>query len=219
MIQLPKNLSNLRATWRAVNQVQVSPSFSIHNSSDSTSFYLYGLIGGLDGEAENFVKEVHAAEGKEINLYINSPGGFVWDAVSMYDALLNSSSKVIVEITGLAASAASFVAMAGDSVKIAEPGKMMIHDAQGIGIGSPADLREYADLLDSVSDDISGIYAKRAGGKPKAWREAMTATTFYNSSQAIDSKLADGLTDKKSKGPDNRTKLIQARHRVLVKGK
>jgi ATP-dependent protease ClpP protease subunit len=137
----------------------------------------------------------------------------------MYDALINSKSVVSVNINGLAASAASFLAQAASpgKLKISEPGRMMIHDAQGIGIGGPADMQEYTDLLHSVSNDIAGIYAKRAGGETKAWRKAMSATTWYNSQQAIDNKLADSTIG--NKGPDNRTKLIQARNRVLVGGK
>jgi ATP-dependent protease ClpP protease subunit len=93
---------------------------------------------------------------------------------------------------------------------------MMIHDAQGVGIGSPAELREYADLLDEVSSDISGFYADRAGGKPAAWRAAMTATTWYSAQQAVDAKLADRIAGTTTSGPDNRSRLITARHRALT---
>ncbi len=196
MINPPSNINELRATWRLVNNLQVAQKpLVVNKTATTTDFYVYDVIGYEEDQALNFMKEVHQTKGP-INLYINSPGGFVWDAISMYEALLNSSSKVNVEITGIAASAASFLAMAGDSVKITEPGRMMVHDAQGIGIGSPSDLRIYADLLDSVSDDIAGI-----------------------SSEAIGSKLVDGLTGESNKGPDNRTRLIQARNNVLVKGK
>lgn len=221
MLNLPSNLAELRAAWRiAENLTTTKPDISsklsvLNKTTGETSFYVYGMIGLEDDQAENFVREVRATQGP-INLFINSLGGFVYDAVSMYDVLINSTSKVHVKISGLAASAASFLAMAGDTVEIAEAGRMMIHDAQGIGIGSPADLREYADLMDSVSNDIAGIYAKRAGGKPTAWRSAMTATTWYNSYQAVDSKLADSVSKGNKEGPDNRTRLIQARARVLT---
>jgi ATP-dependent protease ClpP protease subunit len=218
VIQMPHNVNDLRAAWRIINGIfepHASPGFTVTNAASTTKFYVFDIIGGYDNDASEFVQAVHAVEDKTIDLHINSPGGFVFDAVSMYDALINSSAKVDVKIHGLAASAASFLAMSGDTVEISEAGRMMIHDAQGIGVGSPADLREYADLLDNISNDISGIYAKRAGGKPAAWRSAMTATTWYSSSQAVDSKLADSITKGKSEGPDNRTRLIQARAKVL----
>jgi ATP-dependent protease ClpP protease subunit len=140
---------------------------------------------------------------------------FVYDAVAMYEALRDHPATVTVHIDGMAASAASFLAQAGDSIEIAKGGRMMIHDAQGIGMGSPADMREYADLLDAVSNDIAGIYAGRAGGKPAAWRSAMSATTWYSAQEAVDAGLADRVATKTS-GPDNRTRLITARFRALA---
>lgn len=217
-IPMPSNLNDIRAAWRLANRVESKPSgVDFVTNKSSVDFYVYDMIGLEDGEAERFVRAVSDAKNQDINLFINSPGGFVWDAVAMYESLVNSASKVNVEIHGLAASAASFLAMSGDTVKISEAGRMMVHDAQGIGIGSPADMREYADLLDSISDDIAGIYAKRTKSSAKSWRKAMNATTWYNSSQAIDLKLADGVINKSNKkdGPDNRTRLIQARARVL----
>ena len=187
--------------------------------ADTPKLYVYDVIGGWDLDASEFVQAVHAIDAKAIDLHVNSPGGFVYDGVAIYEALRDHSAKVAVHIDGLAASAASFLAMAGDTVEIARAGRMMIHDAQGIGIGSPADLREYADLLDSVSDDISGIYAARAGGKPKDWRAAMTATTWYSASQAVDAKLADRVAGAATNsGASHRSRLIKARAAVALGG-
>lgn len=218
MIRLPSNLAQLRAAWRVAEDVQASdaPCFRLTNAASGTpKLYVHGVIGGYDNDSSEFVQAVHGLDAKAIDVHVNSPGGFVYDGVSMYEALKAHPAEVAVHIDGLAASAASFLAMAGDSVEIAKAGRMMIHDAQGIGMGSPADMREYADLLDAVSDDISGIYAARAGGKPVAWRQAMTATTWYSAQQAVDAKLADRVTGSND-GPDNRTRLIQARHRALA---
>lgn len=219
MIPMPHNVDKLRSLWRVANNIEPQApngAYTIKNKDTAPAFYVFDIIGGYDDDSASFVEAVHNVSTKEMDLFINSPGGFVWDALAMYDALVSSPAKVNVSIMGLAASAASLLAMAGDHIKITEAGRMMIHDAQGIGIGSPADMREYADMLDSTSDDIAGIYASRAGGKPNAWRSAMSATTWYSSSQAVDSKLADEVSKNKTQGPDNRTKLIQARARVLV---
>jgi ATP-dependent protease ClpP protease subunit len=216
MIQLPSNLAQLRAAWRVVNDVrpESTPCFNVVNAA-TPRLYVFGMIGGYDNDSADFVQAVHALDAKTIDLHLNSPGGFVHDAVSMYEALSAHPATVNVHIDGLAASAASFLAQAGDSVSIAKAGRMMVHDAQGVGIGSPADMREYADLLDAVSNDIAGIYAGRAGGKPAAWRTAMTATTWYSATEAVDAGLADSVATKAS-GPDNRTRLIQARYRALT---
>lgn len=218
MHRLPSNLAQLRAAWRAAEEVEArtSPCFTLSNSTVAPKLYVSGVIGGYDNDSYEFVQAVHGITADTVDLYINSPGGFVYDGVAMYEALQSHNATVNVHIDGLAASAASFLAMAGDNVDIAKAGRMMIHDAQGVGMGSPADMREYADLLDAVSDDISGIYAARAGGKPAAWRSAMTATTWYSAEQAVGVGLADRVAGTKSNEPDNRTRLIKARHRALA---
>lgn len=216
MIRLPSNLAQLRAAWRVTTNVDARSEacFRLTNAA-VPKLYVHGMIGGYDADASEFVQAVHGLDAKAIDVHINSPGGFVYDGVAMYEALQAHPAAVAVHVDGLAASAASFLAQAGDSVEIAKAGRMMIHDAQGIGMGSPADMREYADLLDAVSDDIAGIYAGRAGGKPAAWRTAMSATTWYSAQQAVDAKLADRVAGK-ADGPDNRTRLITARLRALA---
>lgn len=224
MRRLPSNLHRLRAAWRTAEQIEArtTPCFRVSNADSGTpKLYVFDVIGGLDNEAADFVKTVHDLDAKAIDLHVNSPGGFVFDAVAMFEALQAHPARVAVKIDGLAASAASFLAMAGDSVEIAKGGRMMIHDAQGVAIGGPADLREYADLFDAVSDDISGYYADRAGGKPDAWRSAMRAETWYSASEAVDAGLADRVTRSKTKDsePENRaSQLIRARARVALGG-
>lgn len=206
-----------RALWRASASVaeRATPCFTAKTSGKSARLYVHDVIGGWDLDSSRFVQAVHALDVDTIHLDINSPGGFVFDAVSMFEAMREHPAAVDVHISGLAASAASFLAMVGTTVKIAKAGRMMIHDAQGIAVGSPAEVREYADLLDAVSNDIAGFYADRAGGKPALWRAAMTATSWYSSGQAVDAGLADAVAGTDS-GPDDRTRLIQARHRALT---
>lgn len=215
MRHLPSNAE--RALWRASASIdsRSTPCFTAAKSGTAARLYVHDVIGGWDLDAQAFVRTVHDLDVDTIHLDVNSPGGFVFDAVSMFEALREHPAAVDVHISGLAASAASFLAMVGTTVKIAKAGRMMIHDAQGIAVGSPAEVREYADLLDAVSDDIAGFYADRAGGKAKTWRAAMTATSWYSSSQAVDAGLADRVAGTDS-GPDDRTRLIQARHRALT---
>lgn len=221
-MRLPSNLAALRAAWRVTADVPArsTPCFRVTAAAERPKVYVYDVIGGWDLDATEFVQAVHAIDAKAIDLHINSPGGFVYDAVAMFEALQAHAATVDVHIDGLAASAASFLAQAGDSVSIARGGRMMIHDAQGIGIGSPAEMREYADLLDAVSNDIAGYYAARAGGKPAAWRAAMTATTWYSAQQAVDAKLADRVTGAESNTAteDLRSQLVRARARVALGG-
>jgi ATP-dependent protease ClpP protease subunit len=229
------NLSRIRAAWRFANEIpeRSTPAWRLVNAdSERPKMYVYDVIGGWDLDASSFVQAVHSVTAPAMDVHVNSPGGLVFDAVAMYEALRGSSATVDMHIDGLAASAASFLAMAGDSVDIAKGGRMMIHDAAGATWGNPADLREMADLLDEVSADISGYYADRAGGSPEMWRAAMQAETWYSSSQAVDAGLADrvaGADGEKKKddpapaegdtedGPEAlRSQMIRARARVLT---
>lgn len=215
MIPQPSNLDALRAAWRTATNVSVDgPCFRVVNAA-TPKLYVSGVIGGFDLDAQEFVQAVHAIDAKAIDLHINSPGGFVWDTVSMYEALRSHPATVHTHVDGVAASAASFLALAGDTVDTALGSRWMIHDARIVAMGSPAEVREYADLGDAISDDIASIYADRAGGKATAWRTAMQATTWYSAAEAVDAGLADRVTGKDS-APDNRTRLIQARHRALA---
>lgn len=230
MIRLPSNVHQLRNAWRAGAAVQARSTacFRAESASDGAArLYVYDVIGGWDNDAGEFVQAVHALEASAIDLHINSPGGFVFDAVSMFEALDQHDAEVRVHVDGLAASAASFLAMVGTSVDIARGGRMMIHDAQGVGIGGPADLREYADLLDAVSDDIAAYYAARAGGEQADWRGHMSATTWYSAAQAVEAGLADRVAAKKAgaddtddQPEDRRSQIIRARHaaRITAKG-
>jgi ATP-dependent protease ClpP protease subunit len=218
MIQQPSNLAQQRAAWRVTNGIaeRTTPCFRLTNAA-VPKLYVFDVIGGFDGDSAEFVQTVHGLNAKAIDLHVNSPGGHVYDAMAMYEALKTHPAAVNVHIDGLAASAASFLAQAGDSIDISRGGRMMIHDAQVAAWGSPADLREAADVADAVSNDIAGIYAGRAGGKPAAWRSAMSKTTWYSASEAVDAHLADRVAGSND-GPDNRTRLIQARHRATLGG-
>lgn len=216
MIQQPSNLAALRAAWRVVEGVRAedTPCFRMVDAA-TPKLYVFGMIGGFDLDSTEFVQAVHALDVKAIDVHVNSPGGFVWDTLAMYEALKDHPATVTAYIDGLAASAASFLIQAADHRVMATGSRAMVHDAQVIAVGSPAEVREMADLGDAVSDDIASVYAERAGGKPSAWRKAMTATTWYSAQQAVDAKLADRVATKQS-GPDNRSRLILARHSALT---
>src|SRR5690606_8034659 len=100
-------------------------------------------------------------------------------------------AHVTVIVDSLAASIASVIAMAGDRVVMAKNATMMIHDGHGLSIGNAADMREMADLLDKVSDNIASVYAERAGGDVAEWRERMRAETWYSADEAVSAGLAD----------------------------
>lgn len=218
-----RQLSDRAARFRPTNG---APGWSLRivNAARGTraKVYVYDVVGGWDLTADDFVRQLHALDADGIDLHVNSPGGYVFDGVAIYSALKNHKASVTTYVDGLAASAASFIAMAGDEIVIEKPARMMIHDAQGIGLGNAADMREYADLLDETSDTIAAIYADRAGGKPTDWRAAMLANngsgTWYTAHAAVDAGLADRVGNDSPAPEDRASQLVRARARVLKKG-
>lgn len=189
-----------------------------NNAGDRAEVFIYGAIDDWDGvSASAFTRELKGITASAIDLRINSPGGLVFEAVAIYTALKRHPATVDVHVDGLAASAASFVAMAGDSVEIEKPAKMMIHDARGIVIGNAEDMRAMGVLLDELSDTIADIYADRTGKPSKQWRDAMKAETWYSAEQAVNSGLADRVAGSEAKPTDSpRSQQIRARARVTL---
>ena len=227
------NLSRLEALAERGRRLAKAPTaragdwYRVVNEADRAEVFIYGVIGSDwdDGDvtAASFVRDLRALDVKAIDLHLNSPGGLVFDGIAIYSALRNHPASVTSFVDGVAASAASFVAMAGDQVVIEKPAKMMIHNAQGLVLGDPEDMREMADLLDELSDTIAEIYADRAGKTVAHWRTAMRAQTWYGAAEAVAAGLADrvagdGKQNGKAAPEDRRSQLVRARARVALGG-
>ncbi|MGO3895360.1 head maturation protease, ClpP-related [Brevibacterium aurantiacum] len=168
--------------------------FSITNkANDKTADILvYDDIGGWFGvEASEFVREVQSLDVSRINLFVNSPGGDVFDAIAIANSLRRHKAKVVATVDGLAASAASFLIQAADEIVMGKGSELMIHEASGGVMGNAQDMAEMAAVLDQVSNTIAELYADRAGETTDFWRDAMRAETWYSSAEAVDAGLAD----------------------------
>jgi len=160
-------------------------------SSAKASIYIYDEIGYVGITAQDFVRDLQAVKAPEIELHIDSPGGDVFDAVSIYNAVRDHPAVVTTVVDSLAASAASFIAQAGDKRVMNRNSTMMIHDGHGMAIGNASDMSAMVDMLDRVSDNIASIYALHAGGTAEGWRELMRAETWYTGEEAVEAGLAD----------------------------
>lgn len=171
--------------------------FSITNKSDEdkTLVYIYDEIGYWGTTAADFLKKIGGIDSSEIELHLNSPGGNVWDGIAIYNSLKMHSATVTVYVDALAASAASFIAQAGEKIIMARNAQMMIHDASGLAFGNAADFREVADMLDRVSNNIADIYAFNAGGTLDEWREQMKEEVWFTAEEAVEAGLADEMLD------------------------
>lgn len=163
--------------------------------------FIYGDIGGWWGgvTAEQFAKDVAELKVDTLNVRLNSPGGIVFEGVAIYNALARHSANVIVHVEGIAASIASIIAMAGDEVRIAEGSRFMIHDPWSIVMGSAADLRAEADVLEGLKSDLIDIYAARTEQSRDDLAAWMTAETWLSARDAVDKGFADSMTPAKKK--------------------
>jgi ATP-dependent Clp endopeptidase proteolytic subunit ClpP len=165
------------------------------------SLRLYDPIDSWGGEwgvsAKEFVASLDAlpADTSEIRLHLNSPGGEVYEGITMLNALRNHKARVVAVVDGLAASAASFLAAGADEVIMGRNSQLMIHDAWGMGIGNAEVMRDLASRLDKISDNIASVYAAKTGGTVEDWRAAMLAETWYSDEEAVAAGLADRVEE------------------------
>lgn len=165
-------------------------------SGDVGNLYVYKFIGASWFEegitAESVMNALDGMKGvKKLNIFINSEGGDVFDGKAIYTQLKRFSAEKVVHIDGVAASAASFIAMAGDRIVMSPIGTMMIHDAWSFAAGNADDLRNTADILDMLSDDIAKSYADKSGRPVDEMRKLMLEESWFNAEQAVKEKLAD----------------------------
>ena len=158
----------------------------------------FGGIGGIG--AQDFVTQLTEITG-DVEVHINSGGGDVFDGIAIYNAIANRPGNVTTVVDGIAASIASVIAQAGQTRVIAPGAMMMIHDALSMCIGNAADMRETAEMLDQVSDNLATVYASR-GGTSAQWRDAMKTETWYTAQEAVDAGLADKLADRPANPAD-----------------
>lgn len=190
-------LTNLRLDWYSIKNKD-------GGSTDEANVYIYDEImpqwmaewigGGVS--AEGMIAELNEITAGTINLRINSPGGSVFEAIAIYNALVSHSAEIHVFVDALAASAASVIAMAGDKITMMVGSQMMIHDAIGMEYGNAADMRAYAKFLDGQSDNLASIYAARTGGDVADWRALMVAETWMTASEAVQNGIADEVYTK-----------------------
>lgn len=130
-----------------------------------------------------------------VDVLVNSPGGDVFEGIAIYNLLREHKGEVRVQVIGVAASIASVIAMAGDSVQIARSAFFMIHNSWVLAGGNRHDLRAVADTLEPFDAAMADIYAARTGLTDKAVGKLMDAETWINGEDAVAQGFADSLLD------------------------
>ena len=152
-------------------------------------------FGGSGVSAKAFSDALQSVGPGPLVVEINSPGGNVWDGLAIYNMLRGRNAQVTTRVVGIAASIASIIALAGDTVEIADAALFMIHDPSGMVAGTADDMRKMAAALDQHAEVLAGIYSKRTGKPVAQIRAAMTAETWFTAQEAVAFGLADSMTE------------------------
>ncbi len=172
--------------------------YSIVSRADKAEIWIYEYIGedfwtGGGVTAKNFQKELSEIKASQIDLHINSPGGSVFDGITIYNLLKQHPATITTFIDGLAASISSVIALAGDTVTMAENALFMIHNPSGMAMGTAADMRSLADVLDKIAGTMVTTYAGKTG-KPESDIEAMMeAETWMTAEEAKEMGFIDEI--------------------------
>lgn len=169
------------------------------SGEDEVTLYLYDMIvadaltaewwGGID--PQTFALELASINASTIHLRINSPGGDVFAARAMEQALKEHPAKIVTHIDGVAASAATYIALAGDEVRMADGAMFMIHNAWTYAAGDKNDLTKTATLLAKIDGTLAKTYADATGKDVKEIAKLMDAETWFTAQEALDYGFAD----------------------------
>lgn len=163
------------------------------SGADEVDLLLYEEIGFFGVTAKDFTAELNAITAPVIHLHINSPGGDVFDGIAMANAVAKHPSTVITHVDGLAASAASIIAIAGDEVRMEANALFMIHKAWTIGMGDANSFAKTAEVLNKIDESLVSSYVSASGQTSEQVRAWMTEETWFNADEAVAAGFADSI--------------------------
>lgn len=170
--------------------------------------------------AKRISAALRSMDGADVTVNMNSPGGDMFEGLAIYNILREYKGHVTVKVLGLAASAASIIAMAADDLQVARSGFLMIHNGWTIAAGNRHQFREVADMMEPFDAAMGDIYSARTGGDLKAMQALMDAETWIGGSAAVDQGFADSLLESDSiKEGKAQASLIAARKLDLLLAK
>lgn len=143
--------------------------------------------------AKKVAAQLRAIGDRPIEVQINSPGGDMFEGIAIYNVLREHPQEITVKVMGMAASAASIIAMAGDKIEIGAASFIMIHNCWVVAIGNRHDMQETSEWLEPFDQAMVDLYATRSGQDAKLIAKWMDSETFMSGSQAIERGFADSL--------------------------
>lgn len=183
--------------WDAPSDAKGRWDTAIRGESNDATITMYDMIGS-DGWSEGVTaKRIGAALRSigehDVTVLINSPGGDFFEGLAIYNLLREHPHKVTVKVVGLAASAASVIAMAGDEIQVAKSGFLMIHNAWSVVIGNRHDLRSAADVMEQFDASMASLYSAAAGITDADAAKLMDVETWMSGQAAVDAGFATSL--------------------------
>lgn len=177
----------------------IKHTFSAEAKEDTTEITIYGDIGDSwwgESISANDVKEALKDVATEtITIRLNSPGGDAFDGIAIYNQLKNHDAKVIAYVDGLAASAASIIAMAADELIMNTGSMMMIHEASTFTWGTKADIKKTLNALEGIDKSIADIYMTRFNGEREDLDALVESESWFTASEAVEKGLADKVNE------------------------
>lgn len=178
---------------RTRNRVTPGTWYQIVNAdTDTATVRIYDEISFWGVDADTFSNDINSITAPTIIVAINSPGGSVFEGIAIYNILRVHPARIVTRVDGLAASAASFIAQAGDERVMVSGSQMMIHDAWCVSVGNADDHRAAAEFCEKQSANIAQIYAERSAlFDADHYAGLMASETWMSAGEAVDAGLAD----------------------------
>lgn len=195
---------------------------SAADGDEPQTITIYDVIGedawtGGGFTAKRMNAALRSIGAKDVTVKINSPGGSVFEGFAIYNELRQHNAKVTVEVMGIAASAAAYIAMAGDDIKMGLGSFIMVHNAWGGVVGNRNDLAEAIDVLERIDGAQMDIFEARTGMDRKSIEKYMDAETFFSANDAVSKGFADEVIDApKSDAQARKSPEINAKRRLEV---
>jgi ATP-dependent Clp protease protease subunit len=156
---------------------------------------IFDEIGFWGVQAKDFISALGSVQGSSLNVEINSPGGDVFAGLAIYNALKGSGKEIVVKVMGVAASAASLIAMAGDKIVMPKNTFLMVHNPWSVAMGNADELRQTADTLDKIGQSLKATYAAKTGLSDEELNSMLATDTWLTADEALAKGFATEVID------------------------
>lgn len=174
--------------------------YRFKNEAEAVNIQIYDEISSDDfwGDvvtAKAINDEIAQANGKPLNIHINSYGGEVFEGFAIYNNLKNYAGRKVVYVDGIAASIASVIAMAGDEIYMNKASMLMIHNASGVAYGNAEEMKKVVNALEQINEVIRDVYKNRSNLDDEQLKQFMDNETYFTPQEAVQYGFADGIVE------------------------